>query len=183
MTARPEPRLYFVALLPDQVIQDEVTAFKQTARERFGSGHALRSPPHVTLIPPFRSDNADFSALQTFAREQTPFYVQLNHFDRFGSRVIFVNVGREPALLACQTQLAQFCADHFGIRPDSRPFHPHMTVAFRDLQRSVFADAWAYFSAQTYERQFLANAVTLLRHTGQGWAVEQAFPFTGKFLE
>ncbi len=179
MIVKLKPELFFMALLPDPIIQDEVTAFKQASLERFGSGHALKSPPHVTLIPPFRSERPDFSALQTFAQTQPPFAVRLQNFDRFGNRVIFVNVVPEPALSACQARLAQFCYDHFGIQPDSRPFHPHMTVAFRDLQRSVFTEAWAYFSTQAYERQFTADAVTLLKHTGQGWAVAQTFPLVG----
>lgn len=169
--------LYFVALLPDPAIQDEVTAFKQTAQERFGSGHALKSPPHITLIPPFRTDQPDFSVLRTFADEQRPFRVQLRHFDRFGNRVLFVKVVPDQTLLSCQAQLALFCQNQLAIRPDPRPFHPHMTVAFRDLQQSVFADAWGYFSAQVYERTFIADAVTLLRHTGQRWAIEQTFLF------
>ena len=177
MNAKPEPKLYFIALLPDQAIRDEVTAFKQTARERFGSGHALRSPPHVTLIPPFRSEQTDFTLLQPFAQAQPPFAVRLRNFDRFDSRVIFVHVEPEPSLSACQTRLVTFCRDHFGIRLDARPFHPHMTVAFRDLERSVFGEAWSYFSEQSYERSFRADAVTLLRHTEHGWAIDQTFTF------
>lgn len=169
--------LYFIALLPDQAIQDEITAFKQTAQDRFGSGHALKSPPHITLIPPFRSDRTDFSALQTLADEQKPFSVQLRNFDRFRSRVIFVNVLPEPALLAHQKRLADFCSSQWGIQPDVRPFHPHMTVAFKDLKRSVFHEAWAYFSAQSYERLFMAQAYTLLIHKGQQWVIDKTISF------
>ncbi|QJW88471.1 2'-5' RNA ligase family protein [Spirosoma taeanense] len=169
--------LYFIALLPDQIIQDEVTAFKQEAQARFGSGHALRSPPHITLVPPFRSHLSDFSALQASADEQEPFSVQLRDFERFGNRVIFVNVVPEPALLTCQAQIADFCHQQFGISPDPRPFHPHMTVAFKDLERAVFPNAWAYFSAQAYERMFTADAFTLLMHTGQQWEIKHRFAF------
>jgi 2'-5' RNA ligase len=171
-------KLYFMALLPDQLIQDEVTAFKHTALERFESGHALKSPPHITLIPPFRSNEIHFSALQTLANEQKPFPVHLRNFDRFGSRVIFVNVLPDSTLPTHQKRLANFCSDQWGIRADSRPFHPHMTVAFKDLKQSVFPEAWAYFSAQSYERQFMAQAYTLLVHTGQRWAIDKTFDFT-----
>lgn len=182
MTASSGRSLYFIALLPNPVVQDEVTRFKETARDRFGSGHALKSPPHITLIPPFGSNQTDFSALQTFAQAQEPFAVQLRHFNRFGSRVIFVDVLPEPPLLACQAQLATFCHGRFGIKPDTRPFHPHMTVAFRDLQRAVFPAAWAYFSTQSYERTFTAEGVTILRHTGQRWVVEETFALGRLFL-
>lgn len=169
-------KLYFVALLPDLAIQGEVTLFKQTAQDRFSSGHALKSPPHITLVPPFRSEGADFSPLQAFAHQQSRFTVRLCNFDHFGNRVIFINVSPDPPLLACQTHVAAFCHERFGIEPDQRPFHPHMTIAFRDLQRAAFPDAWSYFSAQLYERTFTAEALTLLRHTGQNWVIEQTFP-------
>lgn len=168
-------KLFFVALLPPSAIQDEVTQFKQTAQKRFGSGHALKSPPHITLVPPFRSEHTDFSTLTIFCNQQQHFTVRLQHFNHFGSRVIFVDVPPEPPLLTCQQQLADFCHGQFGVKPDSRPFHPHMTVAFKDLQRAIFPEAWAYFSAQTFERTFTADALTLLRHTGQEWVVEQTF--------
>ncbi|WP_460985478.1 2'-5' RNA ligase family protein [Spirosoma fluminis] len=170
-------QLYFVALLPGLAIQDEVTHFKREAQARFGSGHALKSPPHVTLIPPFRTDRTSFSALQDFAEQQLPFSVQLINFGRFGSRVIFVHVAEEQALLDCQQQLASFCHRQLDVPLDLRPFHPHMTVAFRDLSRSTFSEAWAYFSAQPYERLFTASALTLLRHSGQKWEIVEEFPF------
>jgi 2'-5' RNA ligase len=170
-------KVYFMALLPDPGIQEEVTQFKQAAQERFSSSQALKSPAHITLIPPFRTDRTDFSALQTAAIAQKPFLVQLQHFNRFGSRVIFVDVVPDTALLNCQTRLADFCASQFDIVPDSRPFHPHMTVAFKDLKQAVFPDAWSYFSSQTYERTFTAQGLTLLVHTGQRWQVDQTFAF------
>ncbi|WP_080239338.1 2'-5' RNA ligase family protein [Spirosoma rigui] len=171
-------KLYFMALLPDPGIQAEVTRFKQAAQEHFGSSQALKSPAHITLIPPFRTDRTDFAALQTVAMAQNPFMVQLRHFDRFDNRVIFVDVVPASALLACQTRLADFCASQFAITPDSRPFHPHMTVAFKDLRQAIFPDAWAYFSAQSYERTFTARGITLLVHTGQQWQVDQTFAFS-----
>lgn len=171
-------KLYFIALLPDLDIQEEVTQFKQAAQEHFGSSQALKSPAHITLIPPFRTDRTDFAALQSVAAAQNPFVVQLRHFDRFGSRVIFVDVVSTPMLLDCQQRLADFCASQFAIVPDSRPFHPHMTVAFKDLRQVAFPDAWAYFSAQPYERTFTAQSITLLVHNGQRWQVDQTFAFS-----
>ncbi|MFD2573897.1 2'-5' RNA ligase family protein [Spirosoma soli] len=166
-----------MALLPHSIIQDEVTTFKQEALEKFGSGHALRSPPHITLLPPFRSNQTDFSALQAFASTQQLIEVALSNFDRFGTRVIFVNVLAEQSLTDCQQRLSTFCAEQFAIPSDPRPFHPHMTVAFKDLKKAVFPQAWAYFSEKTYERLFTATAITLLIHTGQRWEIQEEFPF------
>jgi hypothetical protein len=52
-----------------------------------------------------------------------------------------------------------------------------MTVAFKDLKRSVFPEAWTYFSSHPYRRSFVADALTLLIHTGQQWTIRQQFTF------
>ncbi|WP_128546076.1 2'-5' RNA ligase family protein [Larkinella soli] len=172
-------KLYFVALLPDETIRSEVTAFKQTALERFGSGHALKSPPHITLVPPFRMEDPAWNGAETLQQAVSglvPFPVTLRNFDHFGQRVIFVDVVMDEALAGCQRQVADGFARLAGIAPDSRPFHAHMTVAFKDLQRSVFRDAWQHFSGIPYERTFQADAVTLLRHDGSRWIIEAGTP-------
>jgi len=175
-------QLYFVALLPDESIQHEVTAFKQEARERFDAGHALKSPPHITLVPPFQCapdrQTELLPALNEAAAGLAPFPVQLRHFDRFGQRVIFVHTEIDQPLLTCQRVAADVFHQRVGVQPDTRPFHPHMTVAFKDLKRSLFSEAWRYFSAQVYERRFMAEALTLLRHSGQRWEIVAVAPLS-----
>jgi len=58
-----------------------------------------------------------------------------------------------------------------------RPFHPHVTIAGRDLKERDFATAWAYFQSQTYEAAFEANAISLLVNTDTGWEIEADCPF------
>lgn len=175
-------QLYFVALLPDEPIQHEVTAFKLEARAHFDSGHALKSPPHITLVPPFQcppNRQAELlPALHEAAAGLAPFPVQLRHFDRFGQRVIFVHTEIDQPLLTCQRVAADVFYQRVGVQPDTRPFHPHMTVAFKDLKRALFSEAWRYFSGQAYERQFMAEALTLLRHTGQRWETVAVAPLS-----
>lgn len=173
--------LYFIALLPPDKIREEVTAFKQYAATNFDSKHALRSPPHITLIPPFRWPQdqqarlLDF--LTRFPYQTSPFGLSLRHFDCFAPRVIFVDVIAEPKLFQLQAELATALADELNIRHKGpHGFHPHLTIAFRDLKAEVFPKAWAYFSTQSYESFFEVNALALLRHTVAGWQLDQTFP-------
>lgn len=161
--------LYFVGILPPADIQQEVTAFKQQALERFRASHALASPPHITLLPPFKSTRTDFSVFGEFVTEHKPMEVKLNGFDRFDQRVIFVNVQPNDALMTLQKDLQLYANYHLGIEPDYQPFHPHMTVAFKDLKRPLFPDAFAYFSAQSYDRTFTASEITLFAYNGKTW--------------
>jgi 2'-5' RNA ligase len=167
--------LYFVALLPDQQIQREVTAFKQVAAEQFGSSHALKSPPHITLVPPFWLPAGQLPPLQgtlaTVAGRLSPFGVQLRGFGHFGDRVIFIQVEPDQQLGTCQDLTAQQLQQQLGLVPDPRPYHPHLTVAFKDLKRRHFPEAWAYFGPLPYDRTFTARALTLLRHNGRLWEI------------
>lgn len=174
--------LYFIALLPDPVIQKEVTGFKQECARLFGASHALKSPPHLTLLPPFPWHPADLQklgkALGAFAASQKPFEVALENFSCFPPRVIFVNVATNPSLHrlceALQTQLEQT----LGLKNKrGRGFNPHMTIAHRDLRQDTFPEAWAHFSKIIYRRTFKADRLALLEHTKQRWEVYEEYFF------
>lgn len=172
--------LYFIALVPLPSICEEVTAFKQYAAQHFGSGHALNSPPHITLIPPFRWPEDQHAKLRTsltdFSFQAPSFSINLSHFSSFPPRVIFIDVVENKELINLQEQLAQHFAQQLGIQHKGPfGFHPHMTVAFRDLKEEVFPKAWAHFSEQTYQRAFPADQLTLLHHDGKKWEIQANF--------
>jgi 2'-5' RNA ligase len=51
---RPQGSLFFIALLPPLEVQEIATKIKLEFAEIYNSRAALKSPPHVTLQPPFR---------------------------------------------------------------------------------------------------------------------------------
>lgn len=173
-------KLYFIAILPPAELQAEVIAFKQYAARHFGSSHALKSPPHITLIPPFRwpDDHLDQlnEALANRPIQAEHFSVDLQHFSSFPPRVIYVDISPNEHLNNFQNQLEKHLATTLGLQKESPfGFHPHMTVAFKDLKESRFPEAWAYFSQQLYQRSFQVSSYTLLSHTGQFWQIGQSF--------
>lgn len=175
--------LFFIAILPPFEIQEEVTAFKKYAAEHFDSKHALRSPPHITLIPPFRWDTAQQSQLiqflSAYSFAPSSFDLKLKNFDCFAPRVIFVDLEPEPTLSEMQAHLASAIQSELGITHRGPfGFHPHMTIAFRDLSTSIFPKAWKHFSAQSYQRSFRVDGLVLLQHSPHGWQITQSFPLT-----
>ncbi|NRB52236.1 MAG: 2'-5' RNA ligase family protein [Saprospiraceae bacterium] len=174
--------LFFIAVLPPAEIQEEVTAFKEYAATEFNSKHALRSPPHITLIPPFRWASSErdklIRFLEGFTFSPSTIALTLENFDCFAPRVIFVDVNAELLLQQMQVQLKTEIAQHLGIEHKGPfGFHPHMTIAFRDLVEDVFQTAWAYFSTQSYLRTFAVQELTLLKHHQKGWQVDGSFLF------
>jgi 2'-5' RNA ligase len=63
----------------------------------------------------------------------------------------------------------------------SRPFVPHMTVAFRDLTPDNFERAWSEFRDRKINFEFEANNLTLLAHDEQQWNVLSNFAFLDNF--
>ncbi|MGF1493336.1 MAG: 2'-5' RNA ligase family protein [Microcoleaceae cyanobacterium] len=107
---KPHHRLFFVALLPPMPLQERVTQIKQHFAEVYHSSHALKSPPHITLQPPFEWLASEITALQhcleEFASEHTAIPVALSGFGSFSDRVIYIDVVRTPELLELQKQLS-----------------------------------------------------------------------------
>ena len=172
---------YFIAVLPDPVIREEVTAFKLECDRLFEARHSLKSPPHLTLIPPFRWPPGKRyelrEALVEFAAQEMPFAVELENFNCFEPRVLYVDVKKNEELKALQARLAGFLDRRLGFRQKrGHGFNPHMTIAHRDLKEERFSEAWAHFSQKRYRRQFTEDKLALLRHSNGKWEVEAWFP-------
>jgi 2'-5' RNA ligase len=183
---------FFLALLPPQEMQDYANQVRQYFADHYDSRKAFNSPPHITLQPPFDGplDPAALASLLTLAQTQPPVEVTLSGFGAFAPDVIFINVLRTFELLALQTAVSIHCAEALAIpdRYPSRPFMPHMTLAFRDLTPENFARAWPEFAAKPLDLsntndgnyRFVADRLTLLKHDGQRWHCHQTFALTGK---
>lgn len=174
--------LLFLALIPPDDIAAEVTAFKHLAAQRFHSKHALNAPAHITLQPPFQWPEDRLSELtsllHSFSATCKPFSQELRDFDCFRPRVVFINIILNEHLLDLESRLKTALTPMLGRdQIDRRPYHPHMTVAFKDLRRREFYLAWEFFSQQTYLRNFTADTLWLLRHNGRTWEPVQSFGF------
>ncbi len=177
-------RLYFIALLPPSDIAEEVTRCKQQFADRHNAVHALRSPPHITLYPPFRYPEENIgiveNSLTEFGRDRASFTVRLRGFGAFPPRVIYVNVIKTPELMGIREELVYFLGDRLQIRDsrdEGRSFSPHMTVAFKDLSKKAFKVAWPEFEARSFQRDFTVDRLTLLEHHSGRWHILRDFPF------
>ena len=177
-------RRFFIAVLPPSEIQDYVNEIKQYFAETYDSRGAQKSPPHITLQPPFEWQLDDVPVLEqklkAFADTRTLVPVNLSGFGAFAPRVIYINVLKAPELLALQKDLMEYVETSMGIVEKvskTRPFAPHMTVAFRDLTKQNFRKAWSEFHNRPLEFDFTASQLTLLIHDGRRWNVSAEFPF------
>ena len=56
-----------------------------------------------------------------------------------------------------------------------RAFHPHITLAFRDLRKPQFKAAWEEFGNKDFAGSFRVLNVGLLKHDGVRWQLGQTF--------
>lgn len=168
--------VYFLAIVPPQKIQAEVTQLKVLIAERFHSKHALKSPPHITLHMPFKWKDSKLSQLKNaiakMNKEVESFRVELNGFNFFEPRVIYVDVIKNQELNELREKVVNVCRKDLKLdnaNYKGRPFRPHMTIGFRDLRKPQFYEAKRYFDSREYQGVFKAKEVTLLKYDGIRW--------------
>jgi 2'-5' RNA ligase len=175
---------YFIAIVPPPLISQEVDKLKDYFKAHYQSRAALNSPPHITLRIPFLWKEANegvlISSLNEFAGKQRPFTVSLLNFSSFAPRVIFININEKESLIQLHRDLRQFCETKLSLvdtSPKDIPFHPHLTLAFRDLRKQMFLLAWEEFSKRTFSASFKVDKITLLKHNGKIWEGYKNFLF------
>ena len=176
--------LYFIALLPPQSIQDYATGVKQYFADNYDSKHAFKSPPHITLQPPFEWNTNKLpdleECLEKFVRGRNSIPITLYGYNAFAPRVIYIDVVKTPELMNLQVDLMTYLENNLGIVDKvgkTRGFTPHMTVAFKDLKRDKFKAAWAEFENRELHFEFTASMLTLLKHENKKWNVTKQFKF------
>lgn len=181
--------LFFIALLPPVDVQKFATQVKQHFAEVYQSRAALKSPPHVTLQPPFEWEIEKLPFLEEnlreFAQNQSPIPMILHNYSTFKPRVIYINVIKNTEIITAHKKLSEYLESALNIidhQSKNRPFSPHLTVAFRDLTKDNFYQAWQEFKNQKLHFEFTVNHLTLLKHTDRRWKIYQEFPFIANQL-
>jgi len=180
-------RLYFVALIPPEPILSEVKGFKEQVATTYNSKAALRSPAHITLHMPFqyREDREEklWNVFQNFVTTASPFEILQDGFGCFEPRVIYVNVEKSAELDSLRSDLVKTMRRELNLdNADYKnlPFHPHMTIAFRDLKKTVFPEAWGNFEKLPFKATWKCHSFCLLKHTGKIWLPHKEFIFQKK---
>lgn len=102
----------------------------------------------------------------------------LRDFHWFEPRVIFIPVNESNALQNFQQSLMKFCKmklNLFNAQYRDLPYHPHLTLAFRDLKKDAFYRAQEEFSQKKFHATMEVKEFTLLKHDGDHWNEMQQF--------
>lgn len=169
--------MYFVALVAPEEINQQVLKWKNFFKEKYGCTVALKSPAHITLIPPFwmneELEDELINSIRVFSIAKNKFEVALKDFAAFKPRVIYIDVLKNEILNKLHEAFVDFIdkQNKYPVKKEDRPFHPHVTLATRDLYKKAFNEAWEIFSLKKYEASWSVSGVSLLRHNKKNWDV------------
>jgi 2'-5' RNA ligase len=169
--------IYFVALVLPEGLNQEILKWKHYMHERFQCSVGLKSPAHITLVPPFWLNEVKESSLladvNKIAGDHHPFIIETKNFSAFKPRTIFIDVAKNEALakLKDRVDFSFKSNELYRVKIDDRPFHPHITIATRDLFKKSFYEVWPVFEKEKFEKKWKATGISVLRHNKKNWDV------------
>ncbi|MFW5892620.1 MAG: 2'-5' RNA ligase family protein [Bacteroidota bacterium] len=177
-----EKQLYFIGVIPGEDLERRIKELKLEMTKRFGAKHALKSPAHITLQMPFKEyadkESIIIKTLEDFCRSQKSFEVHLSGFGCFKPRVIFIRIINMKPLEQLHQQLKPVLKNTINLteKQAGNRFHPHITIATRDLSEKDFYIAWNEFRDRKFEDRFTVSHVALLKHNGKFWEIYRRIP-------
>ena len=174
---------YFLAIVPPEPIFLKSKEIKEKIRGQFNLKYALKSPPHITLKMPFSYNEGKepylFSRLSAFLEGQQHFSVRISGIGNFGQRVIFQKISPNDALNQLQAGLKIFCKRELHLIDElsDRNFHPHLTLAFKDLKPTKFEGVLNLSRELEFEADFQVDRLCLLKREGGYWKIQKEIPF------
>lgn len=169
--------MYFIALVLPAHLDEKVLKYKMMMLEKYGCRVGLKSPAHITLVPPFWMEEEKEQQLMTdldsLSLRFPPFPLATGNFSAFRPRTIFVAIKDNEHLIELKNEVDDFFREKasYPIRTDTRPFHPHITIATRDLHKKSFFESWPWFAEKQFLEEWQAEGISLLRHNKKNWDV------------
>jgi 2'-5' RNA ligase len=184
MNEQPKVHMYFIAIVLPEDLNQQVLVYKNYMREDYGCQVGLKSPAHITLVPPFwMEEEKELSLIEEIKTLSffEPFTLATDNFSAFKPRTIFIALSPSEQLedLKRATDKTFTARPEYKIKVDTRPFHPHITIATRDLTKKAFHEAWPYFEQKIFTEAWTAEGISLLRHNRRNWEVVFSSRFTG----
>jgi 2'-5' RNA ligase len=174
--------MYFIAIVLPASLNEKILRLKNFMYAQYKCEVGLKSPAHITLIPPFWMKQGKEALLlkdaDTIAGNCVPFIARTKNFSAFKPRTIFIDVEKNENLFTVKETAEHFFkSSEYKIKIDTRPFHPHITIATRDLFKKDFFDAWPKFENEKFEEEWEVKSLSVLRHNKKNWDVVQTSQF------
>ena len=175
--------IYLLAIIPPHELSLEIHQIRLQCSEKFGVLKALKPPVHISMYRPFRLEEEfedNFILLiQSAIAEQEVFEQKIENFNAFNTHAIVLRALLNTGILNLYDTISTIMKEK-GIDKhptDIFPFHPHLTIAYRDIKPDVFPLMWEDYKDKKYNASFRADHLSLLKHDGNQWLVIKNYPF------
>lgn len=171
-------------MIPDDPLQGEIREVKEYFKNHYNTRGALRSPAHLTLHMPFlwkTKKEGRLISLLAQATKFNSFQLEMDGFGAFEPRTIFIKHKKSKELNDFHKALTHHTRSEMNLfnATHNHGFNPHITVAFRDLKKDQFSEAWKEFKDRSFRAIFSVNSFWLLKHNGKVWQAHHEFEFVG----
>lgn len=161
--------LYTTTIVPPAGLAQEIRTLQQEFADRYGTAAALKPPVHTTFSPPEHLDPSgadDYQQqLTEVCKEAVPFEITLSGFDCFlKNKVMFIAVAPCEPLM----KLEQAFRSRKNSK-ETRPYHPHITIGYRNMLPEVFERAVEDYKSRTFNASFMVDALYVWKHEGGMW--------------
>jgi len=169
--------MYFIALVLPEELNKKVLHWKNFMQDRYNCKVGLKSPAHITFVPPFWMEEVRETLLladiDSIAITTSPFIIKTKNFSAFKPRTIFIDVEKTKELDNLKQTTDNFFRNNgaYKMKADGNPFHPHITIATRDLFKKIFYECWPVFEREEFLVEWEANGLAVLRHNKKNWDV------------
>lgn len=176
-------QMYYLAIVLPPELDKKVLEWKNYMLDKYGCVVALKSPAHITLVPPFWMEPGKEASLvadmDLLAAGIEPFTLATDHFSSFPPRTLFIAVKPNSRLAEVKIKTDDFFRERnaYPMKFETRPYHPHITIANRDLHKKDFYEAWNYLEGKQWEEEWRAEGISLLRHNKKNWDVVHTSQF------
>jgi 2'-5' RNA ligase len=169
--------MYFIAIVLPQNVNEKVLKYKQMMLEKYNCKVGLKSPAHITLVPPFWMEDEKeqqlIADINSLSQRLHPLPISTNNFSAFKPRTIFIAVSENEQLKEVKNSADEIFKNNsfYNIKIDSRHFHPHITIATRDLFKKSFYEIWPWFAEKKFSEEWTAEGISILKHNKKNWDV------------
>ncbi len=175
--------LYMVALVPPKKLVERLEEVRQEFASNYNCKAALKTPVHLTLVPPFQLEvekEEELVAALKAGEELNRFAVELKDYGTFlENEVLFVSVNPSVELSVLQQAVKAWVHEGFEVSEkyhNHEEYHPHITIGRKDIPKGRFADAAKEYAELRFAAKFENKAFYLWKHNGKIWEVHTRFP-------
>lgn len=171
--------MYFIALVLPHPLNEKVLKYKQMMLDKYNCKVGLKSPAHITLVPPFwmeeekKKEEQLIADINSLSNRLHPFSISTNNFSAFRPGIIFIALAPNEELNEVKKATDDLFKNNsfYNIKIETRPFHPHITIAARDLFKKSFYEIWPWFAEKKFVEEWTAEGISILKHNKKNWSV------------